>query len=287
MTSGGNQYGPGPLQRQENTTWWHFCAHHNSNFPAVIVGLNEKHFQDLIGCQISLKFKVVRIECITDSQWEIYLLHDPMSITIHQVRATVRSPPASAMSLKPNDALWAVGVGVGHVPCFNGQWLIQVTSSSRTSLNWQFLEELEIRPCFFFSLISKWGLFSRYLQCFQSENEKVPSISHQLFHGFSSINRNQYTKKHPPQDTSELRNVFCISTYQFVFVKWMSDNIWMFWDEGCESTTLVIELICFLGLFPEFSDRAQAPSPRVQGAWPRVQIAAKLLWNLGWNHEPG
>jgi len=72
---------------------------------------------------------------------------------------------------------------------------------------------------FLFSLISKWGLFSRYLQCFQSENEKVPSISHQLFHGFSSINRNQYTKKHPPQDTSELRNVFCISTYQFVFVK--------------------------------------------------------------------
>lgn len=72
LTSGGNQYGPGPLQRQENATWF-FCAQHNSNFPAVIVCLDEKHFQDLIGCQISLKFKVVRIECITDSQWAMNL----------------------------------------------------------------------------------------------------------------------------------------------------------------------------------------------------------------------
>ena len=287
MTSGGNQYGPGPLQRQENTTWWHFCAHHNSNFPAVIVGLNEKHFQDLIGCQISLKFKVVRIECITDSQWEIYLLHDPMSITIHQVRATVRSPPASAMSLKPNDALWAVGVGVGHVPCFNVngwfRWRAALVLHSTGSFwkSWRFVHVS------FFPWYQNGGFSQGICNAFRARTRRCQASLINFFMVFRASTEINTQKKHPPQDTSELRNVFCISTYQFVFVKWMSDNIWMFWDEGCESTTLAIELICFLGLFPEFSDRAQAPSPRVQGAWPRVQIAAKLLWNLGWNHEPG
>ena len=187
-----------------------------------------------------------------------------MSITIHQVRETVRSPPASAMSLKPNAALWAVG---GR--CWSWsmlQWAMVDSGDEQLSYFTQ-LAVFSIHVSFF-ALISKWGLFSRYLQCFQSENEKVPSISHQLFFMvFRASSTEINTQKKTPASRYIWIKKCILNIYlPIVFFKWMTNPFGCFWMKVAIYITLVIELLCFLGLFPWNSDRAQAPSPRVQGA---------------------
>ena len=141
----------------------------------------------------------------------------------------------------------------------------------------------------FFALISKWGLFSRYLQCFQSENEKVPSISLQLFSWFFEHHQPKsiHKKKHPPQDTSELKNAFWIFIYQlFFFSEWLTHLDVFGWR------LLYIPpwwLNCYVSsaCFPEIQTELKRRRRESKVPSPRVQIAAKLLWNLGWNHEPG
>ena len=212
-----------------------------------------------------------------------------MSITIHQVRATVRSPPASAMSLKPNDALWAVGVGVGHGPCFNGQWLIQVTSSSRTSLKWQFLEELEIHPCFFFCPDIKMGAFLKVSAMLsEREREGAKHLSSTFFMVFRASSTEINTQKKTPASRYIWIKKCILNIYLPIvfFSEWLTHLDVFGWR------LLYIPpwwLNCYVSsaCFPEIQTELKRRRRESKVPSPRVQIAAKLLWNLGWNHEPG
>ena len=125
-----------------------------------------------------------------------YKHHNP------QVRATVRSPPASAMSLEPSAVLWAVGAVVGHDPWFMLQcamvdsgeeqlsYFTQNSCSMPPQLNWQLLKSWRLIHVYFFVLI--WNGAFLKVSAMLSERERegvkhLSSTSHSASYQYQAI----------------------------------------------------------------------------------------------------